>query len=329
MLTGNTAGTTSFNNLNIDSTGTGVGILANASAAHTLTVSGTANTIETESGAALNLNQLTIGGSGVNFSNVTVDLNDTGGALNGIVLSNLTGGSVNVNAAGAATGGTINATGDAVQITNVAGVSLNNMSIDSSGGNGIEYTRTTTQNATTRFTLVGSTVTTGAAGAEAILMNIDGSNQANFTLSSNTVSSAANGNEAILVNTTGSGVKDVRFLANAGNTFTANSTDPAANFQLAGSGSFNATVTNNVFTNGAAGGRAFVMSGNGAATSVRLNLDDNTGIDTNADPQAFQLNQNAGTFTVLNESTVNTRNTGGVEENGTITNDAGPIPQPQ
>ena len=55
-----------------------------------------------------------------------------------------------------------------------------------------------------------------------------------------------------------------------------------------------------------------------------------TGVDSNADPQAFQLNQTTGSFMVLNNANVDGRNQpGGVEENGTITNDPNAIPQPQ
>jgi VCBS repeat-containing protein len=102
----------------------------------TVTVTGTNNHLTTTTGTALNVANTTIGSNGLTFHDISAN-----GAVNGIVLNNTgTSGHLTVTGTGttAGSGGTIqNTTGDAVSLTSTQDVSLNNMNITGSQGNGI------------------------------------------------------------------------------------------------------------------------------------------------------------------------------------------------
>jgi hypothetical protein len=121
----NTGGSTTFNNLDITTT-TGDAFTVLDSTGHAVTVTGTDNVIVTTTGLGINMNNSTVGASGVNFRSVSVN-----GAASAIVLTDLAGGTVTVGS-GTTTdgqGGTIqNTTNGAVLVDN-ANVSLNRMNI--------------------------------------------------------------------------------------------------------------------------------------------------------------------------------------------------------
>jgi hypothetical protein len=351
-ISNNTGGSTSFSNIDIETT-TADGFSATNSAAHTVTVTGTGNTIDTTTGVGLRLDTVAVGGGGVNFASV-----DVNGAANGIVLNNVTGGSVNIGA-GATTdgaGGMIqNTTGNAIDINNVASVSLNRIDINGTaatfdgieidhtgsatssvtisntqiddGESGVDYNRTAT--ATSRLTLNGVTIAnTDAAG---VAIDISGTSDANITINNGTSVTNSNNVDALSFNTSGGSTKTVRLLVDGSSQFNNNSaTASAANFQLGGTGTINATVTDSTFNNAAAG-RAFEMASTSASTVERLNLDGN--IARSSHPTGdYLLNETAGDFNVVGVADVATNNSGTIEflpNMAAFDDDPGPVPQPQ
>ncbi len=347
----NTGGSTQFNDIDITKTGTGTGFrAASATTGHTVTVTGNNNTIETDTGVALELNTVAVGTSGVNFQSVSSD-----GAVNGILLNNLTGGAVIIGATGSAfgDGGTIaGSTGHAVLITNAANVSLNNMDINGTaalfdgvnvnhtnaaastvtinrssienGGAGIEYNRSAS--GTSRLFVTDNDI--ASTGDQGLAINVAGSGAANVTIRDNSIANAASGNEGILVQTTGGSNKTLNLLIDS-NTVQSDTTTAAVVIDAAGNGTVNATVTSNTnFQNlDGATGKAFTATTNNPAATIRMNLNGNAGNDASAG-NAFVLTLNSGNFSLEDMATVNTRNTGGVTVGAGITDDAGPIPPP-
>jgi mucin-19 len=341
-LVDNTNGGVRFDNLDITTTGTGQGFVA--SNTDNLTVQGTGNTITTANGVALSLTDVEVGAAGVTFASVTA----TGGTT-AVVLDDVTGGTVTIN------GGTISGTtSDAVSVTGGANLSLNNMTITVSGvsgdgvnidltsnvastisvanstitsanGLGIDYNRGSLVANTTRLTLTGNTITTAAD--QGIGIDINGSGTANVIVNGGT--QVNSGDDAALAITTSGGSGKTLNLLVDGSTFNNNSSTAAAtNISTGGSGTINATVTNNIFNNNdATTGRGFIASTNSASSTLRLNLDANSATGGATD-DPYLLDQNSGTFRVEDLATVQARNTGVIEQQGTITNDNGPIPTP-
>ncbi len=138
--------------LTVDATGAGNGFIANGGG--TVTVTGSGNHIATVGGTALNISNTNIGGGGVAFH----DVNANGGA-NGIVLNN-TGTNGGLTIAGDA-GSAVNASGGVIQSTTGAGISLTNtksvsldqMTVQNGGDDGING------NNVNGFSLTNSTVT--------------------------------------------------------------------------------------------------------------------------------------------------------------------------
>ncbi|OCW56912.1 hypothetical protein AWJ14_07060 [Hoeflea olei] len=115
-LSGNAGATISFTGggLDIDTT-SGTGILA--SSGGTLNVAGAGNTVNTATGAVLNLNNIVIGGSGMTFATLAVSGSATGDA---ILLNNVDG--------GAFSGGTVSIAGASGDGIEVSGGSSSNVS---------------------------------------------------------------------------------------------------------------------------------------------------------------------------------------------------------
>lgn len=340
-LTNNTNGGVRFDNIDITTTGTGTGFVA--SNTDNLTVQGTGNTITTATGIALSLTDVEVGSAGVRFESVTA----TGGT-NAVYLEDVTGGTVTLNGGNisgtsgdaiAVVGGanlavanmTISAggAGDGIDVgltTNVAStISVTNSTITSASGLGINYNRGSLVSSTTRLTLTSNTINT--SGNQGIGVNINGSGTANVLVNgSNQVTSV--GNEALAVTTSGGSSKTLNLLVDGGTFNNNSSTDSSVVISTGGSGTVNATVTNNTFNNSdATTGRGFTASTNSASSLLRLNLDGNSA-NGGASDDPFLLDQNSGTFRVEDLATVQARNTGAIEQQGTITNDNGPIPTP-
>jgi hypothetical protein len=348
-ITNNTAGSTQFDNIDITKTGAGTGFVATSAAAgHTVTVlAGTGNVISTQTGVALNLNNIAAGTSGINFQSVS-----STGAVNGITINNVTGGLVNIGNSGAAAGasGTIaNSTGAGVVINNATNVALNGLTVDNTaaGFDGISVTHTNTtqseeriRNATisnaggagidynrsasglSRFTLTGSTISTTTD--EGVVMNASGSNTVDITAMGNTITNTS-GDSGLALNTTGA-AKTVNVLLDT-NTITNDSTSATVAITNTSTGTVNTNSTSNTLTNNdGTTGRVYAQSS--SAGSTRLNLNGNTMTNTSATNEIL-LTQSGGTYTVVDLATVSARNNGAqVDTVGTITTEAGPVPQP-
>lgn len=342
----NTAGSTSFNNLEVSTT-SGDSFVVTNSIGHAVTVTGTANTLESTTGIALRMNNATVGGGGINFLSV-----DANGGSNGILLNNVVGGSVNIGANGLndGDGGTIqNTTGDAISLTNVANFTLNRVVIDNAvaAGDGIAVTHSNssvsnvtisntqitdkafgidydrTASSTSRLTLnnVDVSNTTGTG----IDLNIGGSSDSNITINNGTNVQVGDAS-ALTFNTSGGG-KTVRILVDGSEFSNDSGTIDTVDFLVAGSGTINANITGNSFTNvGAAPARSFEMANNGTAV-INLNLDDNSA-SSNHPTDDYLLDQNSGTFNVVDLPTIEARN-GTVEQQGTLNDIDGPVAQPQ
>jgi hypothetical protein len=347
-ITNNTGGNTQFSNIDITKTGTGTGFVAtSASTGHTVTVTGTTNTISTKTGVALNLNTIAAGTNGINFQSVSSD-----GAANGIMINNVTGGPVNIGTAGALAGtsGTIdNSTGAGVTINNAANVSINGLTVNNTGGtgDGIAITHTNAaqsvvrvNNATisntggagidfnrsasglSRFTLTGSTIS--STGDQGVALTAGGSNTVDITVTGNNITNTSS-DSALALNATG-GAKTVNILLDS-NTFTNNSTSATVALDNNSSGTINTNVTANSMSNAdATTGRAFAQTN--SAGSTRLNLNGNSLSNASATNE-ISLTQSGGTFTVVDLPTLSARNgAAGVDTMGTVTTEAGPVPQP-
>ena len=155
-LTSNTGGTMSFTGGVALSTGASPAFAATGGG--TVNVTGSANTLESTTGTALNVASTTIGASGLTFRSIS-----SNGAASGIVLDT-TGSSGGLTVAGngstctsaaTCTGGAIqNSTGPGVSLTSVGGgVGLTRMSVNNGGDDGIRGT------SVTGFTLDNSRVT--------------------------------------------------------------------------------------------------------------------------------------------------------------------------
>jgi VCBS repeat-containing protein len=139
-----TAGGTGFS-----ATGTGPA----ATTGGTINVTGTGNTITSGTGTALNVVNTTIGASGLTFQSIAAN-----GAASGIILNNTgTSGGLTVTGDSGSTvnasGGIITAsTGVGISLTSTKGVSLDQMTIQNGGNDGINGS------SVTDFTLTNSTV---------------------------------------------------------------------------------------------------------------------------------------------------------------------------
>jgi hypothetical protein len=355
LITNNTAGSTQFSNVDVTKTGAGRGFVATSAApGHTVTVlAGNGNVISTQTGVALQLNNIAAGGAGITFQSVSSD-----GAANGISITNVTGGAVNIGSSGAVAGagGTIaNSTGNAVAITNASNVTLNGLDVENTaagfdgieinhtngvastvtinnaeitgaGAMGIDYNRTAS--GTSRLTLNATVINTTTD--ESVNIDIGGSGAANLSIVNNNQFTNTD-DEALVITTSGGAGKTVNLLVDGG-TFTNNSTASTVDIATNGSGTVNATITDNTFTNNdAVSGRAFDMESVSPASTIRLNLNNNTGVNGSA-ANEFLLTETAGDFRIQDVATADDRNSGAIDfvpNQAAFTDDPGPIPPPQ
>jgi hypothetical protein len=350
----NTGGSTTFNNIDITKTGTGTGFVANSAApGHAVTVTGATNTIATDTGVALNLDTIAVGGAGINFQSVSSD-----GAASGIIIDNVTGGLVNIGTVGSAIGasGTIaNSTGAAgVIINNAANVALNGLTVDGTTaagadgiqithtnaaqsvvrinnaritdtiGSGIEYNRSAS--ATSRFTLTGSDIDNN--GDTSVLMAINGTGIQDITINQGNQISNTAGDSALAI-TTGGGAKTTSILIDS-NFFDNDAAAATVNLVSGSAGTMNTIVTSNPSIINAGAGAAYAQTSNVGA--VRLNLNGNTA--TAGAAQEYILTENGGsTFTVVDLADVDTNNAGDtadpVSTSAGIADEPNAVPPPQ
>ena len=193
-LTNNSGSTFTFSDLAITTT-SGDGF--SATGGGTVSVTGTTNTITTDTGVGLVINDTDVGGAGVAFDSVTVANSGT----NGINLSNSTGGTVTIGDAASSTdgdGGSITSTGSAVVATNIAGLTMNNVTIASSGSPTLDIESNNATNMSVSLNNVDDAAQTGAT----VVLDHTGSGNVNFVYSD----SIAGG--SIVMNHSGAGTFD-------------------------------------------------------------------------------------------------------------------------
>ena len=176
----------------------------------TVNVTGSNNTLTATTSAALNVQNTTIGASGLTFKSISAS-----GGANGIVLNN-TGGSGGLTVTGtgsAGSGGTIaNSTTDGIVLTSTATPSLSWMSVtDSAGGatdDGIQMT-----NVTGTVTIAHDTITN--APHNGMIVDNFNTNMTAFNMSTTTIQcqtgqtcqpSGSNGNDGLLLEMRGTSV---------------------------------------------------------------------------------------------------------------------------
>jgi large repetitive protein len=242
-LSSNTGATMSFSGGMALSTGTANAF--SASGGGTVNVTGT-NHLTTTTGTALDVVNTNIGTSGITFHDISAN-----GGTNGMVLNN-TGtsggltvtGSGNTSSGGDSSGGTIQSTtGDGIVLTSTSNVSLADMNVHNTAGDGINGT---TVNG---FTLSSSTFTTDGTSVSGI-----GQGDVYFTGLSGSASvtnSKLTGAAYDAFHVFNDSAQTLNRLTLTGDTFATNSaagnsSNSAVNLEATG-GTFNATVTGSDF----------------------------------------------------------------------------------
>jgi hypothetical protein len=353
--------TTTFNqNLTLEATGTGNGIVATNGG--TIATSGTGTrTVTTDEGVAVDMEDVIIGAGGFSLNQVNV----TNGASNAITLTDTTGGQFRVGPATATgtpgAGGTIVTAGDAIVLDGVTNAVFNDLEVDATTGQAFDINHTAGVNAiitingltsnvnngisltdsgngNLRFTLQNSTINTTAAGAEGFLFETNGtSGEVNISLLGNQITSQ---NASAVAATINSGTGDIQFLMDDQNVLNNNSAaDATASFIVTASRTLNATIGKqntdpdldaNTFTNANGAGTGFYMELDNASGRINLDLRGNTATGGAED---FFLLETAGTFSVVDVQgtiTDETNNIGtvGGSPAGDFTNISPPIKQP-
>jgi hypothetical protein len=217
-----------FNDMDLDATGTGAGFTAMNGGE--IAVTGE-TTVDTVSGPAVVLNNVTVGTAGAQFDDVNVDAATT----NGVRLTNVTGTGLVTIGSGTnpGDGGTITSTGDAILIDNANNVAITRMTVanGATAGNGLVI-----QNQDGGNVAVNGLTTTTSTGAGIVAQNNTGG-VAVYTSSDVDVTGAGDG---------------VRLTNNTGATNTFNGLDvdvtSGTGFLASGGGTVSATGTNTVST---------------------------------------------------------------------------------
>lgn len=326
-LNNNEDGSIRFDNLTI-TTDQGNGFTATAS--DNVTVQGANGSITTNTGVALNLNDVLVGSAGMTFRSVNV----VNGATSGIIMNDVRGGQVIITGTGATdgSGGTIAAESDAISITNAANVSINNMVLSSNTGRGVDYNVTTSP--ASRLVLNNNNISnTAPAALESVRLNINGTaTLANITLRANNIANTTDAS-AVLLTIDGVTGKTVNLLVENNENISndsANANTAAARFQVNGTGTLNATVHSNHFVStGGPNSIAFEMETNSNTSRARLDLSQNTAVAPGVND--YRLEKNFGDFSVLDLAGVEGDNNGVIDFQPNKTDfddDAGPIPTP-
>ncbi|NET47383.1 MAG: hypothetical protein F6K09_01400, partial [Merismopedia sp. SIO2A8] len=292
-----------------------------ANAAFTVTNGGTVNvtgtnTINTTTGTGVNIANTTIGSNNVTFQSVSVN-----GAANGIIVDNA-GSAGSLIVTGVTTkpdGGSISTTGAGVQITN-SNASLSNMTISSSGNNGVEILSSLA--GTSTITLTDNNISTTAGAASDGLNVQTTAGTLNLAVNSNMFSStgALSMGDGADINGSGGGTLNISsFDGNmvtsaGGNGISVNTATFDASTSVGGIQQVNAGNTQ--IGTGAIGGNALNLVN--VAGDVVFNtgsaIANNTGAAVNIDGGAADITYN-GTITNGTGRMVRVANTTG----GTVT----------
>jgi VCBS repeat-containing protein len=279
-LTSNTGATINFTNggLVINATsGTGF----NATSGGTVTVQGSANTITTTTGTALNVANTTIGASGLTFRSITAGTSsdsagvgislDTTGSSGGLTVtgtgSGFSGGAIQhkTGADGSATGGI------GIYLRNTSNVSLSNMHLNDFQNFGIRGI------GVNNFTLANSTIDS-TASATSKIGNSDAANEAAIAFGTDDLATnGLTGTASITNSTIADGFENVFQIYNhtgslnltvSGSSFSDTSTASPGNIGMAlktdGSASLTANISTTNFLNNRGRGIFAINQGTGA-----------------------------------------------------------------
>ena len=327
--------------LTVDASGAGNGFVA--SGGGTVTVTGSGNHIATVGGTALNISNTNIGASDVTFHDVNAN-----GGTNGIVLNN-TGTNGGLTITGDA-GSSVNASGGVIQSTTGVGialtatkdVSLDQMTVQNGGDDGING------NNVTNFSLTNSTVTnngnalnehgidftnllgTGTFTNDTfsnnehnqvqIINNTVAASAASVTfdgvhVSSTGLASAPNGSMGIEFDTQNAASADLTVKNSSFDNLFSNSIEAFGT----GTGVLEVTINNDTFTNVGASAINIAQQNNNSGTpgTVRFNIHDN---GTAAAPTFLKGSNNAVSSSININQADDASHTGGGVLEGRITN---------
>ena len=343
-LTSNTGATINFSGTITLNTSTNDAFTATGGG--TVTSTSTASTITTTSGKAVNIANTTIGGGGVKFLSINVN-----GAANGIVLTSTGAGPFTVigdgTAANNGSGGTIQATtGDAIVMTDVGTISLNQVNITNPGLTGIKVipvgwtfspSNSSTTNGSTSFTMnrCNFTDNAGAVTDEGLRIANSGAitltnnsftaarrngiaidnfsfNISSLTITGNTVTGSLNG-DGILIETRGTAVMTSGIVGGAGalaNTVTNNS---ATGIQVSVADSARIGSSSNGVIAAPAASNSITVQGNTISNN-------NAGIDMDKSQTSnFTFQVLSNTLSYHTSQTINAFSGAGAAFGGTIT----------
>lgn len=274
--TSNTGATINYTNLDIDTT-SGDGFVATGGG--TIGVSGITNSISTDQGVGLDLQNITVASGGITFDEVNV----SNGTTNGINIENVTGGQVTVGMGFAdGDGGSLTTMGDAIRIVNAANVDLNDVRVVSAGGVALfaEHTNNTA------FDLRVDNLDVDAA-TMAIDANADGTGKFDLFVTGGTFLSA--------VDFEGNGSGNIDFTFQNSEIATGND-DLAFRLELDSQvDDADITITGNTISTGDATAFAFISAGN--AKVVDFLFDNNSVTNNSANRTAEMIAQSS---TLLN-----------------------------
>ncbi len=301
-ITDNTGANVSIGDLDVETT-TGTGFQATGGG--TLTVIGT-NDINTTTGAGIDIQNMDISAQAA-FNSVTV----SNGSTQGVNIENVTGSQVTVgNSAGASgSGGSITTTsGDnAIQLTNVTNVDINNVNVVNAGAVGVAISHEASDANSMDVTLNGVEIT--SAGNQGIQVEANNSNGLALTSIDTTVSAGVSsqgvdlnvtdGNaNVVFTNLTSAKSFEVDTNTNAGlaislNTSQINST---ATMAIDGPGSFNLSMTDTSLNTGNDDVAFTLTLGTQVSTDAGVRIQSSSGGSSSfqtGDAVAFAFNPNS------------------------------------
>lgn len=287
VLSNNTGTSIGFDNLDITTTGAAQGFMATGGGTLSVFNSGGANSISTQTGTGLEITDMTIGGLGVNFDSVSVN-----GADHGIVLTNLTGSTVTVgdSSGSSGDGGTLDTADEAIQLTNVSSVALNNINIEDGGGGDTDGIVITNDNGAS-MTVTMNNVDVSSSTSDAVEVSATGSGTFNLTMNDSdftnisgdafNMDASGSANDVnvtidsltavddVVVDTANNAAVDLRLSNSSVEANTAITVDSSGNFDLG--------VQNSVFDSTGSGGVAFTLTFDTNAEDGDVIIEDNDG----------------------------------------------------
>jgi hypothetical protein len=281
-LSNNTGATINFTNtLTLDTDASSGSVSFNATGGGTVSVTGSANTISSAGAAGVNIQNTTIGASGVTFRSVSAS-----GGTNGIVLNNTGSGGFTITGTDGAdagtdpdagTGGTIQtSTGDGIDLNNASNVNLGGVTISNVSGNGIDAANLGGVNTFNVLNVLnwGQDLTDTKNGVNLVNLN---TNMTSLVVTNSTFNGTNDSNDGLFMEAQGTSNMSLRV---EGSTFTDIFGDGVEVQSITGStGTVNVRVWDNIFTNAAVLGNGGVQMDPFGAATFFIDIDGNTFTD--------------------------------------------------